>query len=187
MKTAAVSELKARLSEYLNQVKAGMEVLITDRGKPVARLVPIPRSKDLKESLVRMEKQGLIRLGSGKLPKDWQKEVEGFMEKELLDLGLLTKAQIRKQDPEKPALKKFFMHGIGHPLGLDVHDVGITTEPIRAGWVLTVEPGIYLPEEGFGVRLENDFLIQEDGNVDLLADVPIEPEQIEALVRRRKK
>jgi prevent-host-death family protein len=71
MKTAPVSELKARLSEYLNQVKAGMEVLITDRGKPVARLVPISRSKDLKESLVHMEKQGLIRLGSGKLPKDF--------------------------------------------------------------------------------------------------------------------
>ncbi len=71
MKTAPVSELKARLSEYLNQVKAGMEVLITDRGKPVARLVPIPRSKNLKESLVRMEKQGLIKLGSGKLPKDF--------------------------------------------------------------------------------------------------------------------
>ena len=71
MKTAPVSDLKARLSEYLNQVKAGMEVLITDRGKPVARLVPISRSKDLKESLVRMEKQGLIRLGSGKLPKDF--------------------------------------------------------------------------------------------------------------------
>jgi prevent-host-death family protein len=73
MKTAAVSELKARLSEYLNQVKAGMEVLITDRGKPVARLVPVSRKKDIKESLVRMEKQGLIRLGPGKLPKDFWK------------------------------------------------------------------------------------------------------------------
>jgi prevent-host-death family protein len=71
MKTAAVSELKARLSEYLNQVKAGMEVLITDRVKPVARLVPLSRSKDLKESLVRMEKEGLIRIGSGKLPKNF--------------------------------------------------------------------------------------------------------------------
>jgi prevent-host-death family protein len=71
MKTAAVSELKARLSEYLNHVEAGMEVLITDRGRPVARLVPIPRSKDFKGSLVRMEKQGLIRLGPGKLPKDF--------------------------------------------------------------------------------------------------------------------
>jgi prevent-host-death family protein len=69
MKTAAVSELKARLSEYLTQVKAGMEILITDRGKPVARLVPLSRSNDLKESLVRMEKQGFIRIGAGKLPK----------------------------------------------------------------------------------------------------------------------
>ncbi len=75
MKTAAVSELKARLSEYLNQVEAGMEVLITDRGRPVARLVPIPRSKDLKGSLVRMEKQGLIRLGPCKLPKDFWRMV----------------------------------------------------------------------------------------------------------------
>jgi prevent-host-death family protein len=90
MKTAAVSELKARLSEYLNQVKAGMEVLITDRGKPVARLVPISRSKDHKESLSRMEKQGLIRLGSGKLPKDFWRlhrpdDPEGLVLKALLE------------------------------------------------------------------------------------------------------
>ena len=90
MKTAAVSELKARLSEYLNQVKAGMEVLITDRGKPVARLVPISRSKDLKESLTRMDKQGLIRLGSGKLPKDFWRmqrpdDPEGLVLKALLE------------------------------------------------------------------------------------------------------
>jgi prevent-host-death family protein len=90
MKTAAVSELKARLSEYLNQVKAGMEVLITDRGKPVARLVPVSRNKDLKESLVRMEKQGLIRLGPGKLPKDFWKiprpeDPEGLVLKALLE------------------------------------------------------------------------------------------------------
>jgi prevent-host-death family protein len=90
MKTAAVSELKARLSEYLNQVKAGMEVLITDRGKPVARLVPISRSKDFEESLTRMEKQGLIRLGSGKLPKDFWRmhrpdDPEGLVLKALLE------------------------------------------------------------------------------------------------------
>lgn len=90
MKTAPVSELKARLSEYLNQVKAGMEVLITDRGKPVARLVPISRSKNLKESLVRMEKQGLIKLGSGKLPKDFWRmdrpdDPQGLVLKALLE------------------------------------------------------------------------------------------------------
>ena len=123
----------------------------------------------------------------GKLPKQWQKEAEAFMEKELVDLGLLKMAEIRKQDPEKPALKKYFMHGVGHPLGLDVHDVGLTTEPIQPGWVLTVEPGIYLPKEGFAVRLENDILVQEGGNVDLMADIPIEAGEVEALMKRRSK
>jgi prevent-host-death family protein len=93
MKTAGVSELKARLSEYLNQVKAGMEVLITDRGKPVARLVPIPRSKDLKDSLVRMEKQGLIRLGSGKLPKDFWR-----MDRPDDPRGLVLKALLEERE-----------------------------------------------------------------------------------------
>ena len=93
MKTAPVSELKAHLSEYLNQVKAGMEVLITDRGKPVARLVPILRSKDLKESLVRMEKQGLIRLGSGKLPKDFWR-----MDRPDDPRGLVLKALLEERE-----------------------------------------------------------------------------------------
>jgi len=90
LKTASISELKARLSEYLNQVKTGMEVLITDRGKPVARLVLVSRGKDLKESLIRMEKQGLIRLGPGKLPKDFWKiprpeDPKGLVLKALLE------------------------------------------------------------------------------------------------------
>ncbi len=93
MKTAPVSELKARLSEYLNQVKAGMEVLITDRGKPVARLVPISRSKDIKESLVRMEKQGLIKLGSGKLPKDFWR-----MDRPNDPQGLVLKALLEERE-----------------------------------------------------------------------------------------
>ena len=105
------------------------------------------------------------------------------MEKELLDLGLLRPLDIRKQNPDKPALKKYFMHGIGHPLGLDVHDVGLTTQPIQPGWVLTVEPGIYLPDEGFAVRLENNILVQESGNVDLMADIPIEADEIERLMK----
>jgi Xaa-Pro aminopeptidase len=89
-------------------------------------------------------------------------------EKELVDLGLLTMRQIKRQDPDNPALKKYFMHGVGHPLGLDVHDVGLTTQPIQAGWVMTVEPAIYLPEEGFAVRLENDVHVTaEIGPVDL--------------------
>ncbi len=108
------------------------------------------------------------------------------MEKELVGLGLLSKSEIRKQDPDRPALKRYFMHGVGHPLGLDVHDVQPTSEPIQPGWVLTVEPGIYLPKEGFAVRLENDILVREGGNVDLMADIPIEAAEIETLVKSRK-
>ncbi len=120
----------------------------------------------------------------GKLPKLWQKEAEAFVEKELVDLGLLKLSEIKKQDPDKPALKKYFMHGVGHPLGLDVHDVTHTTEPIQAGWVLTVEPAIYIPAEGFAVRLENDIVVQANGNMDLMADIPLEADDIEKLMRR---
>jgi Xaa-Pro aminopeptidase len=120
----------------------------------------------------------------GKLPKQWQKEAEAFVEKELVDLGLLKMSEIKKQDPDKPALKKYFMHGVGHPLGLDVHDVTDTTRPIQEGWVLTVEPAIYIPDEGFAVRLENDILVQAGGNIDLMADIPIEAGEVEKLMRR---
>ena len=122
----------------------------------------------------------------GKLPKDWQKEAEALMQEELLALGLLKPSDIRKQDPDRPALKRYFMHGVGHPLGLDVHDVGLTTEPIQPGWVLTLEPAIYLPKEGFAVRLENDVLVQDGQNLDLMADIPITAEEIEALMARRR-
>ena len=120
----------------------------------------------------------------GKLPRQWQKDAEALMEQELLSLGLLKPSEIRKQDPDKPALKKYFMHGVGHPIGLDVHDVGLTVEPIAPGWVLTVEPAIYLPDEGFAVRLENDILVQEGGNVDLMDDIPIEADEVEKLCAR---
>jgi Xaa-Pro aminopeptidase len=92
---------------------------------------------------------------------------------------------VKKQDPNKPAVKKYFMHGLGHPLGLDVHDVGRLQQPFAAGWVLTVEPGIYIPEEGFGVRLENDIVVTENGPVDLMADIPVEAQEIEQLMAER--
>lgn len=143
------------------------------------------RQRQVYDAVLRVLRATAKAATPGKLPKQWQKEAESFMEHELLALGLLKPSAIRKQDPEKPALKKYFMHGVGHPLGLDVHDVTLTTEPIQPGWVLTVEPGIYIPEEGFAVRLENNIVVREGGNVDLMADIPIEAEEIEGLMNGR--
>ena len=123
----------------------------------------------------------------GKLHLDWQKESEAIVQEELLRLGLLKPRDIKRQDPDKPAVKKYFMHGIGHPMGLDVHDVSLVTQPFAPGWVLTVEPGIYIPEEGFAVRLENDVLVTGKEPVDLMADIPIEAEEIEELMNKRGK
>jgi Xaa-Pro aminopeptidase len=120
----------------------------------------------------------------GVLHRDWQKQAEALMTEELLKLGLLKPSEVKKQDPDKPACKKYFMHGLGHPLGLDVHDVGLMSEPFASGWVLTVEPGIYIPDEGFGIRLENDIVVTDEGPIDLMADIPIEVDEIEALMNR---
>ena len=154
----------------------------------MTRTIPVSgkfsrRQRQIYDAVLRVLRETCKLAVPGKLPKDWQKEAEALMEKELLDLGLLTKRQVKKQDPDKPALKKYFMHGVGHPMGLDVHDVGHTTEPMQAGWVLTVEPAIYLPNEGFAVRLENDILVTDNGSVDLMASIPIEADDIEALMR----
>lgn len=155
----------------------------------LTRTIPVSgrftrRQKQVYNAVLRVHRALLKSATPGKLPKDWQKEAEALIEKELVELGLLKTSQIKKQDPDKPALKKYFMHGVGHPLGLDVHDVGFTTEPFQAGWIMTCEPAIYIPQEGFAVRLENDFLISADGNVDLMADIPIEAEEIEELMNR---
>jgi Xaa-Pro aminopeptidase len=83
-------------------------------------------------------------------------------------------------------LKKYFMHGVGHPIGLDVHDVQLVGEPMQAGWIMTVEPGIYIREEGFAVRLENDVLMTAEGPVDLMSNIAIETDEIEALMARKR-
>lgn len=154
----------------------------------LTRTIPVSgkftrRQRQVYDAVLRVLRETSKLAVPGKLPKDWQKEAEALVEKELVDLGLLTTRQIKRQDADKPAFKKYFMHGVGHPMGLDVHDVGHTTEPMQAGWVLTVEPAIYIREEGFAVRLENDILVTDRGPVDLMADIPIEAEEIEALMR----
>lgn len=153
----------------------------------LTRTIPVSgrftrRQKQVYNAVLRVLRETARRMVPGKLPKDLQKEAEKLIEEELLELGLLKPSEIKKQDPDKPAFKKYFMHGVSHPLGLDVHDVGFTTQPMQPGWVLTCEPAIYIREEGFGIRLENDILITEAGNVDLLAGVPIEADEIEGLM-----
>jgi Xaa-Pro aminopeptidase len=153
----------------------------------MTRTIPVSgrftrRQKRVYNSVLRVLRQCIAGLVPGKKTKDWQQEAEQMIEKELVDLGLLTLREIKQQDPDSPAFKKYFMHGVGHAIGLGVHDVVLATQPIQAGWVMTVEPAIYIPEEGFAVRLENDVLVSEKGPVDLMADIPIEADEIEELM-----
>ena len=105
------------------------------------------------------------------------------MTSELLGLGLLDKADVQNENPDSPAYKKYFMHGTSHHIGLDTHDYGILWEPIQANMVFTVEPGIYIPEEGFGIRLEDDVVVQDSGTpFNLMRNIPIEAEEIEDLM-----
>ncbi|MFK7911420.1 MAG: aminopeptidase P N-terminal domain-containing protein [Akkermansiaceae bacterium] len=118
----------------------------------------------------------------GLLPSEYQKKSIEFIEEELIKLGLIDADEAAKQDDEKKLVKKYFMHGTSHHMGLDVHDVHPHEEPFDVGMVFTIEPGIYIPEENMGVRLENDILIGEKENVDLMANIPIEADEIEALM-----
>jgi Xaa-Pro aminopeptidase len=179
-----------------SQVCRKGELLLLDVGASYAnynadmtRTIPVSgrftrRQRRVYDAVLRVLRSSISGLNPGKLCKDWLKEAEQQIEEELVTLGLLTTREIRRQDPSKPAFKRYFMHGLGHPLGLDVHDVGFTTEPMAAGWVMTVEPGIYIREEGFGIRLENDVLLTADGPVDLMAGIPIDPDEIEDLMNR---
>lgn len=156
----------------------------------MTRTIPVngrfsTRQKKIYKAVLRVLRESIKNLKPGKLIKDWQKEAEQMIEKELVDLGILSIRQIKRESSESPAFKKYFMHGLGHPIGLDVHDVGITTEPIQAGWVMTCEPGIYIREEGLGIRLENTVLVTENGAVDLMASIPIEPDEIESIMQNK--
>ena len=119
------------------------------------------------------------------LDKEYHQEIGKIMTAELSGLGLLDQKTIKNQDPEKPAYKKYFMHGTSHQLGLDTHDYGLMDQPLKANMVLTVEPGIYIPEEGFGIRIEDDVVIQEKGTpTNLTKNIPKEPDEIEHLMQK---
>jgi Xaa-Pro aminopeptidase len=105
------------------------------------------------------------------------------MEKEMIDLGLFTAEDVKNQDPTNPMFFKYYMHGTSHFMGLDVHDVGSKQQLLSKGMVLSCEPGIYIPDEGFGIRLENDILVDHEP-IDLMAHIPIDPDEIEALMKK---
>lgn len=153
----------------------------------LTRTIPVngkftPRQRDVYDAVLRVMQASIANAVVGKSHRDWTHDAQLMLNEELVGLGLLTKDEVAKHTREQPACKKYFMHGLGHSIGLDVHDVAPANVPFAAGWVLTVEPGIYIPEEGFAVRLENDVLVTEDGPVDLMADIPVEADEIEALM-----
>lgn len=143
-----------------------------------------PRQRAVYEAVLRVLEQSIARTTAGTSLRDWKREAQLQMNEELARLGLLTREELAKDTPEEPACRKYFMHGLGHSLGLGVHDLAPPNGPLAPGWVMTVEPGIYIPEEGFGIRLENDILVTEEGPVDLCAGVPIQPDEIEQLLSR---
>jgi Xaa-Pro aminopeptidase len=143
-----------------------------------------PRQQAIYEACLRVFKFAQTQLRPGNTQLVYSKAVAQYMENELLELGLLTTAQVKEApyDSSNPAYKKYFPHGIGHHLGLDTHDVNAWYDPFAPGMVLTVEPGIYVPEEGIGVRIETDVLLTQNQPIDLMPDVPLEVAQIEALM-----
>ncbi len=140
------------------------------------------RQKEVYNAVLRVMREAKKLLKPGVLLMKYHEEVCKVMEKELIDLGLLTLNDIKKQNPEWPAFKKYYMHGTSHFLGIDVHDVGMRYEPMQAGMTFSCEPGIYIPEEGIGIRLENEILITKDGCLDLMEHIPIEADHIEELM-----
>ncbi len=142
------------------------------------------RQKQVYNAVLRVMKAATAMLTVGNNIPDYHKAVGLLMEKELVDLGLITMDDIKNQSPEWPAYKKYFMHGTSHFLGLDVHDVGDFNRKLEAGMVFTCEPGIYIPEENLGIRLENDILVTANGPDDLMKNIPLEAEEIEALMNK---
>lgn len=153
-----------------------------------SRTIPVsgkftPRQRQVYEAVLRILRKASLMLLPGTTIDKYHAEVCKLMEAELIDLGLFTRADVNAQDPDNPLFFKYYMHGTSHFMGLDVHDVGSRQHPLQKGMVLSCEPGIYIAEEGFGIRLENDILV-DDEPVDLMAHIPIEPDDIEALMSR---
>jgi Xaa-Pro aminopeptidase len=157
----------------------------------LTRCVPVSgqfteRQRDVYNAVLRVMKAATSMLRPGNTIEAYHVEVGKVMEEELIGLGLLSRDEVKKQNPEAPLYKKYFMHGTSHFLGLDVHDIGNRYVPMQPGMVFTCEPGIYIPEEGLGIRLENDILVTSKDPVDLMASIPLEVEDVEEIMREAR-
>lgn len=142
------------------------------------------RQREVYESVLRVEKASIELLKPGAVLSEYHKRVGDLMTKELINLNLLSQEEVDNQNPSWPAYKKYFMHGTSHYLGLDVHDYGLWDgSPMEAGMVFTCEPGIYIPEEGIGIRIEDDILITSNGYINLTKEIPKEVSEIEAAMK----
>lgn len=183
--------------ENNQQCKSGEVILLdiaaeyANYSSDLTRCIPVDgkftkRQKDVYNAVLHVKKEAEKLLVPGTYLNDYHKEVGLIMEGQLLNLGLIDKTDIKNQDPEWPAFKKYFMHGTSHYIGLDTHDVGHWNVPIEAGMVFTCEPGIYIPEENLGIRLEDDLVVQKSGApFNLMKDIPLEAEEIETLMNQK--
>ncbi|MDX2062266.1 MAG: aminopeptidase P N-terminal domain-containing protein [Bacteroidia bacterium] len=151
----------------------------------LTRVIPVgatfsPRQRAVYQAVYNVKAYAQSLLKPGVLLEEYTKSVGLYMQDQLLELGLLTQAEVNEAPQHQPAYKKYFPHGVSHHLGLDTHDVHLRHLPLAPGMVITVEPGIYIPEEGLGIRLEDDVLITETGMENLAADVPLALDAIEA-------
>lgn len=175
-----------------NQECKDGEVILMDFGAKYAnyaadqtRSVPVngkytPRQKEVYNAVLHVKKEAEKLLVPGTLIPEYHKEVGLLMQEQLLKLKLIDKTDIKNQDPNWPAYKKYFMHGTSHFIGLDTHDSGLYHKPIQAGMVFTCEPGIYIPEEGLGIRLEDDLIVQEKGApINMMPGLPLEADEVE--------
>ena len=170
------------------------EMLLLDVGACYAnynadmtRTIPVngrftKRQKQVYEAVLDVLNFATQHMTSGTYWVDYQKEVEKYMESKLIDLGLFSRKEVENQDKNQPLFKKYFMHGVAHHLGIDVHDVWDKYKPFAPGMVLTCEPGIYIREEGLGIRLENNLLITDTGAINLMNNIPIHWEEIETIM-----
>lgn len=190
---------RARVLHYIdnNQECKSGEIILMDFGASygnysadLSRSIPVngkytKRQKEVYDAVLHAHLFAASIMKPGIVFTDYVAKTNAEMEKQILKLGLITKQDIKNQDPENPAYRKYFYHGITHHLGIDVHDVGTRTEAMKEGMLFTIEPGIYIEEEQIGIRIENNYWLTKNGNVDLFKNIPVTTAEIEVCMKRK--